>query len=112
MEKGEVNVGRYQGGKLRQQVTFDLKSAGRLAVERWKGEERIAVDLNGEVPRGPLDAFFMSCPRYTEAAANAMPHRPSLGNIVLLSGKGIVLYNVYPANLTSPVKLLSRALRG
>ena len=23
------------------------------------------MDLNGEVPRGPLDAFFMSRPRYT-----------------------------------------------
>lgn len=23
------------------------------------------MDLNGEVPQGPLDAFFMSRPRYT-----------------------------------------------
>ena len=45
-------------GNLCQQVTFDLKSGGRLAG--------VAVDLNGEVPGGPLDAFFMSRPRYTQ----------------------------------------------
>lgn len=72
------------------------------------------MDLNGEVPRGLLDAFFMSCPRYTEAAAAAPPPaaNASLGNIVLLSGVGIVLYNVYLVNLTSPVKLLSSRLKG
>ena len=38
-------------GKLCEQVTFDLKSAGRLAV-----------DLNGQVAWGLSDAFFMSRP--------------------------------------------------
>lgn len=28
------------------------------------------MDLNGEVPRGPLDAFFMSRPRYIHLGTN------------------------------------------
>lgn len=36
------------------------------------------MDLNGEVPRGPLDAFFMSRPRYTPTGASS--ERPGLSS--------------------------------
>lgn len=37
------------------------------------GWQRIAVDLNGEAPGGPLDAFFMSRPRYTRQHRETCP---------------------------------------
>lgn len=59
-------LGRRLGSKLLSQVTFDLKR---------RGEGGIAVELNGEVAGGPLDAFFMSRPRYTPGCTSMVQHR-------------------------------------